>query len=44
MKPRRNKPIERLVDADPVWVDGSAGDERRETGIIFNCPIRRALR
>lgn len=40
MKPRRAQPLERLVDADPVWVDGSAnGPERRGTGIIFNCPI-----
>lgn len=40
MKPRRAKPLERLVDADPVWVDGSVSDgERHGTGIIFNCPI-----
>lgn len=39
MKPRREKPIESLVDAEPVWVDGSAGEERKGTGIIFNCPI-----
>lgn len=36
MKPRRDKPLERLVDADPAWMDGT---DRRGIGVQFNCPI-----
>lgn len=49
MKPRRARPLERLVDADPSWVgtggpgvtraDGSPVPERRGVALGFNCPI-----
>lgn len=50
MKPRRAQPLERLVDAHPVWVDaGGEGITRADTGepvprrcgveLGFDCPI-----
>ena len=39
MKPRREKPLERLIDADPSWWVPRDGDRTRKIGIIFDCPI-----
>lgn len=50
MKPRRAPPFERLVDANPVWVDaggegitnaltGEPVPHRRGVALMFNCPI-----
>lgn len=33
---RRDKPLQRLVDADPCWVDTK---DRRGVWLLFDCPI-----
>lgn len=50
MKPRRAQSLERLVDANPVWVDaggegitnsitGQPVPHRRGVALMFDCPI-----
>jgi len=43
VKPRRAQPLERLVDAHPVWVDtgpeNTCSANRRGVEILFDCPI-----
>lgn len=40
---RREQPLERLVDANPTWVDTGPGNtkdpNRRGIGLSFDCPI-----
>lgn len=54
-RPRRSQPLERLVDADPAWVDsGGEGVTRADTGepapqrrgvmLSFDCPIHEDCR
>ena len=48
VKPRRARPLKRLVDADPCWVDAAitVPEAGRRHGVIldFDCPIHEGCR